>query len=230
MTAGDHHILVVDDDTRLRDLLRRFLAEHGFRISTAANAAEARRRLETLIFDLIVLDVMMPGESGLELTESLRRSSTVPILLLTARGESENRIDGLERGADDYLAKPFEPRELVARIRSILRRVPGPLPAQTPPIEISLGACRYDLQREELVSPTGPIRLTSAETRLLQVLASSPGQMISREELTQRSQFNGNVRAIDVQVTRLRRKIEPDPRQPRYLQTVRGRGYVLRPD
>lgn len=230
MATEDHHILVVDDDTRLRDLLRRFLAEHGFRITTAANAAQARAKLETLIFDLIVLDVMMPGESGLELTESLRRSNAVPILLLTARGEPEDRIEGFDRGADDYLAKPFEPRELVARIRSILRRVPDRAPAQEPPTEVALGAFRYNLLREELVSASGPIRLTSAETRLLHVLAASPGQLISREELTQRSRFNGNVRAVDVQVTRLRRKIEPNPKQPRYLQTVRGQGYVLRPD
>lgn len=232
MSTPDHHILVVDDDTRLRDLLRRYLAEHGFRITTAANASQARSRLKRLIFDLIVLDVMMPGESGLELTESLRRTNTVPILLLTARDEPEDRIEGFDRGADDYLAKPFEPRELVARIRSILRRVtaPAPAPAEPPPEEVCLGACRYNLAREELLGPSGPVRLTSAENRLLQVLASSPGQMISREELTQRSQFNGNVRAVDVQVTRLRRKIEPNPKQPRYLQTVRGQGYVLRPD
>ena len=230
MSTPDHHILVVDDDTRLRDLLRRYLAEHGFRITTAANAGQARAKLKTLIFDLIVLDVMMPGESGLELTESLRRASTVPILLLTARDEPEDRIEGFDRGADDYLAKPFEPRELVARIRSILRRVAVPTAAEAPPTEVCLGACRYDLVREELIGPQGPVRLTSAETRLLQVLASSPGQMISREELTQRSQFNGNIRAVDVQVTRLRRKIEPDPKQPRYLQTVRGQGYILRPD
>ncbi|MHA1565067.1 MAG: response regulator [Alphaproteobacteria bacterium] len=230
MTKADHHILVVDDDTRLRDLLRRYLAEHDFRITTAANAGQARAKLKRMIFDLIVLDVMMPGESGLELTESLRRTNAVPILLLTARDEPEDRIEGFDRGADDYLAKPFEPRELVARIRSILRRVAVPAPAEEAPSEVWLGACRYILAREELLGPDGPVRLTSAETRLLQVLASSPGQMISREELTQRSQFNGNVRAVDVQVTRLRRKIEPDPKQPRYLQTVRGQGYVLRPD
>ncbi len=230
MATRDQHILVVDDDTRLRDLLRRFLAEHGFRITTAANAAQARAKLEGLIFDLIVLDVMMPGESGLELTQSLRRSNNVPILLLTARDQPEDRIDGFDHGADDYLAKPFEPRELVARIRSILRRVPASAPAQAPPTEVALGTFVYNLRRQELVSPSGPIRLTSAETRLLQVLATSPGQLISREELTQRSQFNGNVRAVDVQVTRLRRKIEPNPKQPRYLQTIRGQGYMLRPD
>ena len=222
------HILVVDDDTRLRELLRRFLAENDFRVTTAANAAEARARMAGLVFDLLVLDIMMPEESGLELTESIRKTSDVPILLLTARGEPEDRIDGLERGADDYLPKPFEPRELVARIRTILRRVP---PDGTPKSrEIAMGDCRFDLHRGELHGPDGLVRLTNAEVRLLQVLADNPGTLISREELTQRSEFSGNVRAVDVQVTRLRRKIEPNPRQPRYLQTVRGQGYVLQPD
>lgn len=222
------HVLVVDDDTRLRELLRRFLAENDFRVTTAANAADARGRMNGLVFDLIVLDIMMPNESGLEFTESIRTTSDVPILLLTARGEPDDRIDGLERGADDYLSKPFEPRELVARIRTILRRVPPDGTRKSR--EITLGDCRFDMHRGELHGPDGLVRLTNAEVRLMQVLASSPGTLISREELTQRSEFSGNVRAVDVQVTRLRRKIEPNPRQPRYLQTVRGQGYVLQPD
>ena len=222
------HILVVDDDTRLRELLRRYLSENDFRVTTAGNAKDARNRMTGLVFDLIVLDVMMPVESGLEFTEAIRTTSEIPILLLTARGEPDDRIDGLERGADDYLAKPFEPRELVARIRSILRRAP---PDGTPKgREVSLGECRFDLHRGELHGPDGLVRLTSAEIRLLQVLAADAGTLISREELTKRSRFSGNVRAVDVQVTRLRRKIEPNPRQPRYLQTVRGHGYVLHPD
>ena len=219
------HILVVDDDTRLRALLSRFLGENGFRVTTAENSAEARRQMRALAFDLLVLDIMMPGESGLSLTESLRAVGNVPIMLLTARGDPEDRIKGLEIGADDYLAKPFEPRELVARIRSVLRRAPP----TTTSSEVWLGVHRYDLQREELLGPGGAVvRLTSAETRLMQVLAASPDKPITREELTRRS--SSNLRTIDVQVTRLRRKIEPDPRLPRYLQTVRGQGYVLRPD
>ncbi len=221
------HILVIDDDRRLRDLLRRYLGENGFRVTTAADAADARGRLKSLVFDLLVLDVMMPGESGLDMTEDLRRNNDVPILLLTAMGEPTDRIAGLERGADDYLAKPFEPRELLARIRSILRRAQREHPAQD---EIILGNYRFDVAREVLESSEGPVRLTGAETRLLQVLASRPGKAFSRDELQQLSRLNGNGRAVDVQVTRLRRKIEPDPKLPRYLQTVRGQGYVLRPD
>lgn len=222
------HILVVDDDTRLRELLRRFLLEHGFRVTTAPDAASAEAHMTALAFDLIVLDVMMPGRSGLDLTDTLRRENDVPILLLTAMAESEDRIAGLERGADDYLTKPFEPRELLARIRSILRRAPAA--NERGEIRINLGAHSYDPQRQELSGPAGPIRLTSAETRLLCTLAARPGITISREELTRASLLGGNERAIDVQVTRLRRKIEADPRLPRYLQTVRGEGYVLRPD
>ena len=225
MPRDSAHILVVDDDTRLRRLLSRFLGENGFRVTTADCAASARRTMESLSFDMIVLDIMMPGESGLELTTSLRKASNVPIMLLTARGGHEDRINGLELGADDYLAKPFEPRELVARIRSVLRRVP-PVAAAT---EVWLGEYCFDLQREQLLDAEGDVvRLTSAEIRLLQILSTSPGKPITREELTRRS--SSNLRTIDVQVTRLRRKLEPDPRAPRYLQTVRGQGYVLRPD
>ena len=220
------HILVVDDDTRLRELLRKFLTENGFRVTTSADAAEARQMLTSLEFDLVVLDVMMPGESGLELTSGLREFSVVPILLLTAMGEPEDRIDGLERGADDYLTKPFEPRELLARIRSILRRA-GP---RTGKSEIVLGDHLYDPVRQQLLGPDGLVRLTGAEARLLQVLAANPGHPISREALQRQSRLGGTVRAVDVQVTRLRRKIEPNPKIPRYLQTIRGQGYVLWPD
>jgi two-component system phosphate regulon response regulator OmpR len=220
------HILVVDDDNRLRELLRKFLTENNFRVTSSANAAEARNILTSLEFDLLVLDVMMPGESGLELTSVLRETSRVPILLLTAMGESEHRIDGLERGADDYLAKPFEPRELLARIRSILRRV-APQGGKT---LIILGNHQYDPLRQQLLGPDGPIRLTNAEARLLQVLVANPGNPISRESLQEKSQLRGSTRAVDVQVTRLRRKIEPNPKMPRYLQTIRGQGYVLWPD
>ena len=220
------HILVVDDDTRLRGLLRKFLRENGFRVTTSSDSTQARQVLEFFEFDLVVLDVMMPGESGLQLTSRLREISDMPILLLTAMGESEDKINGLEIGADDYLSKPFEPRELLARIRSILRRV-SPRPEKE---EIVLGEHVYDSVRQQLMGPNGPVRLTNAEARLLQVLLTNPGNPISREALQQQSRLGGSIRAVDVQVTRLRRKIEPDPKVPRYLQTIRGRGYVLWPD
>ncbi len=227
MTADLPHILVVDDDRRLRDLLRKYLSDNDFRVTTAKDAAQARAKLKSLAFDLIVLDVMMPGETGLELTRSLRAESRVPILLLTAMGEPEDRIAGLERGADDYLPKPFEPRELVLRIRTILSRVPPPTEA---PSLINLGDCSFDLEREELRRDDGPVRLTSTEASLLMALARNSGETLTRERLMRESPACANVRSVDVQVTRLRRKIEPDPKLPRYLQTVRGKGYVLRPD
>ena len=224
------HILVVDDDTRLRELLQKYLSDNGFLVSTAKDAAEARTLFTGLAFDLVVLDVMMPGESGLELTESLRRESgsQIPILLLTARGEAEDRIDGLERGADDYLPKPFEPRELVLRIQTILRRAATPLPEPKPTVQ--LGDCLFDIERGELRKNDQVIRLTSLEESLLRTLAMNAGGTVSREELIRQSRVESNERTVDVQVTRLRRKIEPDPRLPRYLHTVRGEGYVLRPD
>ena len=232
MQDGLPHVLVVDDDARLRELLRRFLAEQRFRVTTAADAGEARAHLRSLAFDLIVLDVMMPGEDGLALTRGLRADGDVPILLLTARGEPEDRIAGLDSGADDYLAKPFEPRELVLRMRSILRRAAtgAPAPAAAPSPTLRLGACVFDRARGTLTGPAGAVRLTGAEARLLAALAERPGEPISREALRDAGRLAGNERAVDVQVTRLRRKIEPDPKLPRYLQTVRGEGYVLWPD
>ncbi len=221
------HILVVDDDRRLRELLHRYLGDQGFRITVASDVADARSKLQSLVFDLLILDVMMPGESGLDLTDELRRRGDVPILLLTAMAETQNRIDGLERGADDYLTKPFEPAELVARVRGILRRVTTRKAATG---EIKLGRYRFDLDRETLTGEDGPIRLTTSEVLLLRVLAGRPGTPISRDDLQRLSGLTGGGRAIDVQVTRLRRKIEPTPKVPRYLQTVRGQGYVLQPD
>ncbi|HXP31313.1 MAG TPA: response regulator [Stellaceae bacterium] len=224
--GAEPHLLVVDDDARLCELLRRYLSERGFRVTMAANAAEARARLAGLDFDLLVLDVMMPGEDGFALTRSLRASSRIPILMLTAMAEPDNRIAGLECGADDYLVKPFEPRELLLRIRNILQRV-----RETDAgAEIRLGACRLDLRRGELYRGAEPVRLTAAEAALLIALARKAGEPVSRESLSQEAQFSGNLRTVDVQMTRLRRKIERDPKFPRYLQTVRGTGYVLKPD
>lgn len=227
MSHDQTHVLVVDDDERLRELLRRYLADHGFLVSTAGDAADARAKLASLDFDLIVMDVMMPGESGLELTRSLRQVRTIPILLLTAMGEAENRITGLECGADDYLSKPFEPRELVLRINNIMRRI-GPVQTTSKPIR--LGAHVFEPEREELSQDGRPVRLTGAESSLLTVLSQSPGEVFSREMLIERCRISGSTRTVDVLVTRLRRKIESDARAPRFLQTVRGQGYVLRPD
>jgi two-component system, OmpR family, phosphate regulon response regulator OmpR len=233
MSETEPHLLVVDDDARLRDLLRRYLADSGFRVTGAADAKEARVQLASFAFDLIVLDVMMPGESGLDLTRALRAGSfvsgPVPVLLLTAMAEPEDRINGLEQGAADYLAKPFEPRELVLRIRNILERRPA-LEEAAPPPDIRFAGFRFDLARGELFRDGDLVRLTAAETALLSSLAQRAPQAVSREELSQSAQFSGNVRNVDVQMTRLRRKVEADPRNPRYLQTIRGTGYALRPD
>lgn len=220
------HILVVDDDDRLRDLLRQYLSDNDFMVSVATDADDARRRLESLAFDLIVLDRMMPGEDGLQLAASLRRRSDVPILMLTAMAESDDRIDGLEAGVDDYLTKPFEPRELLLRIKTILRRVPTNGRGQS----ISLGEHDFDTLRGELTRDGVLIKLTEAEAALLTALAERVGEVLAREELIDLTGAIGGDRAVDVQVTRLRRKIEIDPRNPRYLQTVRGQGYTLKPD
>jgi two-component system phosphate regulon response regulator OmpR len=229
------HILVVDDDTRLRELLRRFLSDRGYLVLEAADAAEARARLASFAVDLVVLDIMMPGESGLELTQALRRDKQVPILLLTAMDEVESRIAGFESGADDYLSKPFEPRELLLRIQAILRRAASQPPVEPPrPQSLRFGRFVFDLAREELREERadGPrfVRLTAAETLLLSALARRPSVAIARDALAAESPDIGNQRTIDVQMTRLRRKIEDDPRYPRYLQTVRGIGYALIPD
>ncbi len=226
ITGASAHILVVDDDTRLRELLRKYLMENDYRVTTAKDAAEARRKMAGLTFDLIVLDVMMPGEDGLALTASLRQESDVPILLLTAMGEAEHRIAGLERGADDYLPKPFEPRELLLRIGTILRRAGQ---REEAPEGVRLGACYFDVARGELSREGEPVHLTTGEAEVLKIFARSPGVTISRAELGRRSNAS-SPRAVDVQITRLRRKIEPDPKMPHYLRTVWGEGYVLWPD
>ena len=227
--TNDIHILVIDDDARLRELLQKFLTEEGFRVTTAANANDARQKMLSFSFDLLVVDVMMPGESGLEFTKSLRMLNSIPVLMLTAMGETEARIEGLQVGADDYLTKPFEPRELVLRIQSILRRAQISPAIEVPPI-IIMGPMRFDTNREILLKGDDHVRLTTTEIALLKSLSNEPGRIMSREELTTLCQIEGGDRSVDVQVTRLRRKIEIDPKTPRYLHTVRGRGYVLRPD
>ncbi len=233
--SDDALILVVDDDARLRALLQRYLAEHGFRVTTAESAADARGKLRFLSPDLMVLDVMMPGESGLELVQSLRTGNAdlPPVLLLTARGAPEDRIAGFEAGADDYLGKPFEPLELVLRIRAMLRRA-TPVQAAVPTTGVTgplpLGDAAFDVERGELSRAGNVIHLTGGEAALLTALARKPNEVLSREDIAETLGMDeAGERAIDVQVTRLRRKIELDPREPRFLHTVRGRGYVLKP-
>jgi two-component system phosphate regulon response regulator OmpR len=229
--ADDAHILVVEDDARLRERLARYLSGEGFRVTTAADAADAGGKLRAINPDLMVLDVMMPGESGLDFTQRLRREQghELPVLLLTARGAPEDRIAGFEAGADDYLGKPFEPRELVLRIRAMLRRAP-PAQAEVPVGPLQLGLCRFDTDRGELSTTDGPVRLTGGEAALLSALARKPNEVLSRDEIAAALGMDeAGERAIDVQVTRLRRKIEVDPREPRFLHTVRGRGYILKP-
>lgn len=226
----DEHIVVVDDDPRLLRLLQRYLSENGYRVTTATDAERARDILRHIQPDAVVLDVTMPGEDGLSLTRGLREEGLeFPILLLTARGEAADRIDGLEAGADDYLGKPFEPRELLLRLRAHLRRSPA-VPADLQTQILPLGILQFDVGRALLSGPDGPIYLTGGEAALLSVLAQQIGQIMSREAIAEALDVHEiGERAVDVQVTRLRRRIEVDPKEPRFLQTVRGKGYVLKP-
>jgi two-component system phosphate regulon response regulator OmpR len=217
------HILLVDDDRRIRDLLSRFLTHEGYRVTTAMSAADSRSKLAVLHFDLLILDVMMPGESGFELARSLRATSPVPIIMLTARHEAEARIEGLQIGADDYVAKPFEPRELVLRIANILKRA-APPPAPTIE-EVAFGPYVFHLERGELRQGEDILKLTDRERDMLRMLAAIPGETVARTALAGDGAVNE--RAVDVQINRLRRKIERDPANPLFLQAVRGIGYRL---
>ncbi len=219
------HVLVVDDDRRIRDLLCRYLDEHGFVVISAADAGEASALLKSFEVDVLVVDVMMPGQTGLEFTQEFRKTQQTPIILLTALGETEDRISGLEAGADDYLPKPFEPKELVLRLNAILKRTAKKIDTQKP---FKIGGWVFDPALEQLSNDSEIVKLTSAEALLLKALGRSGGEVLSREELAKRCGVDAGERTIDVQVTRLRRKIEEDTKNPRYLQTVRGKGYVLR--
>jgi two-component system phosphate regulon response regulator OmpR len=231
MEEPQAHLLVVDDDERIRGLLQKFLMRSGYLVTIARDAAQARRLLGGLEFDLIVLDVMMSGEDGIALTRALRSTMTTPILLLTAKGEALSRIEGFEAGADDYLVKPFEPKELLLRINAILRRVPTARAADARPKVLHLGLVRYDMERGEMWRGADLVRLTATEAQLMRIFAGSAGEPVARDRLVGDSAEGGaDARAVDVQITRLRRKIETDPKQPRYLQTVRGSGYMLQPD
>jgi two-component system phosphate regulon response regulator OmpR len=217
------HVLVVDDDQRIRDLLGRYLFENGFRVTTASDSATARASMRGLSFDLVILDCMMPGEGGLELARALKTISPVPICMLTAKAEPEDRVEGLEAGVDDYVTKPFEPRELVLRLQNIMRR--GQITAG-PREEIRMGDFTFHIARGELKNSDETIKLTERERDLLRLFASRPGTPIARHELAS-DDATGSERAIDVQINRLRRKIEADPGNPVYLQTVRGKGYIF---
>lgn len=233
MSDLDAHLLIVDDDERIRTLLQKFLMRNGFLVTAARDAEHARRILSGLDFDMIVLDVMMPGEDGISLCRSLRERMQTPILLLTAKGETGNRIEGLEAGADDYLPKPFEPKELLLRINAILRRMPETPAEDSIPKILHLGDIRYDMERGEMWQGDALVRLTATEMQLMKIFSAQPGSPISRAKLVEdlgRDRGQAQERAVDVQITRLRRKIENNPKQPRYLQTVRGAGYMLAPD
>ncbi|MGH6908246.1 MAG: response regulator [Aestuariivirga sp.] len=221
------HILVVDDDRRIRELLQSYLMEHGFRVTVAGTAAEARQRRRGVVFDLIVLDIMMPGENGLQLTASLRGGNDqVPVLMLSALAETPDRIAGLATGGDDYLSKPFEPRELLLRIRNLLRRAPPPSQTRQ---DICFGAFNFNVQRGELRKDGELVKLTSREKEFLRILSQRAGNPVSRRELVQPGSEE-SARSVDVQINRLRQKIEADPSTPMFLQTVRGAGYVLHPE
>ena len=229
----DAHLLIVDDDERIRGLLQKFLMRNDFLVSAARDAEHARRVLSGLEFDMLILDVMMPGEDGITLTKSLRAEGVAtPVLLLTAKGDTRDRIEGLEAGADDYLAKPFEPKELLLRINAILRRMPAAETDEAPKV-LTLGPIRYDIERGEMWRGSDLVRLTATEAQLMRLFSARPGEALSRAQLVEdlgRDRGQAQERAVDVQITRLRRKIEEDPKQPRYLQTVRGAGYMLAPD
>jgi len=221
------HLLVVDDDTRIRQLLSSFLSDNGYRVTSASDAGQARARMRAMTFDLIILDIMMPGESGLELSQSLRaENDQVPILFLSALADADDRINGLMAGGDDYLGKPFEPRELLLRVGAILKRRPVSNPM---PETASFGPYVFHLQRGELLCDGRSVHLTTREKEMLRILVANPGEVVARSELSQ-SGGSENTRGVDVQINRLRAKIETDPAQPAYLQTVRAKGYVLHVD
>lgn len=223
------NVLVIDDDERIRDLVTRYLNEHGYLAHSAESAEHASELLERLNFDIMIVDVMMPGQSGVELTKALREgNNATPIILLTAMGEVEDRITGLSAGADDYLPKPFDPRELVLRIEAILKRVPQK--AEDAIARVQIGRWSFDVDHPELLDGEERVALTNVEANLLQILSQTPGEVVSRDNLSEQCNLDPNKRTIDVQVTRLRRKLEEDSNRPRFLQTVRGQGYLLRAD
>jgi two-component system phosphate regulon response regulator OmpR len=217
------HILIVDDDDRIRELIKEYLQNNNFYTTTAKNSEDAKNKIKLIKFDLIILDIMMPGQSGLELSKEIKETSDQPIILLTAMGGTSDRISGLETGADDYLPKPFEPKELLLRIKNILKRVKKN--KNLNPI-LKFGVIKVDLEKMSIKSKKGETKLNSAEKLLLENMILSVGQIFHREQISKIVHLSKE-RAVDVMITRLRQKIEPDPKNPKYLQTVRGNGYIL---
>ncbi len=216
------HVLVVDDDDRIRELLKEYLTENSYLVSTSNNAENAKKKIELIKFDIIILDIMMPGQSGLDLTFSLRNKINTPIILLTAKGEPSERIEGLEKGADDYLGKPFEPKELVLRIQNILNKTVNKIQIN----EIKFNEININLRKLVIIKKDIAYKINNTEKIILEKMINSPGQTFSREEIGRLINLNKE-RSIDVIITRLRKKIEDDPKNPKYLQTIRGTGYVL---
>lgn len=226
MNVEKAHVLIVDDDTRLRSLLQRYLRDNDFYVSVAKDANEARSRLKDYTFDILIVDIMMPNETGLEFLKTLRKDSSVPVIMLTAMGETGDRINGLELGADDYLPKPFEPKELVLRIKNVIKRKPPEKPKQVD--KLKLGGFTFDMAKKELFDSNGKIvHITPVEQALILILGQKSAQVFTREKLAEILGAGQSPRSIDVQIARLRRKIEVDSKNPRYLQTVRGKGYML---
>ena len=222
-TEEKKHILIVDDDDRIRELIKEYLQNNNFYTTTAKNSEDAKNKIKLIKFDLIILDIMMPGQSGLELSKEIKETSDQPIILLTAMGGTSDRISGLETGADDYLPKPFEPKELLLRIKNILKRVKKN--KNLNPI-LKFGVIKVDLEKMSIKSKKGETKLNSAEKLLLENMILSVGQIFHREQISKIVHLSKE-RAVDVMITRLRQKIEPDPKNPKYLQTVRGNGYIL---
>ena len=222
MTKNKFHILVVDDDNRIRELVKQYLEENNFLITTAKDAFEAKKKFEIIKFDILILDIMMPGKSGLELTKEIKKNSSIPIILLTAKGETQDRIQGLELGADDYLGKPFEPKELLLRIKNILTKIQKPIL----PDEIYIGKTLVNLKKSDIKIDSKIKKINPQEKKVLEKMLESPGKVFSRDDIGKIINISKE-RTIDVMITRLRQKIESNPKNPKYLQTIRGSGYVL---
>jgi two-component system phosphate regulon response regulator OmpR len=222
MNKKKFHILIVDDDDRIRDLVKEYLVENNFLVSTARDALDAKKKLEIIKFDILILDIMMPGESGLSLTKEVKKNNSTPIILLTAKGETEERIEGLEVGADDYLGKPFDPKELLLRINNILNKIQIPIL----PEEIYIGDALINLKKLNIKMNNKVKKINPQEKKILEKMLETPGKVFSRDDIGEIISITKE-RTIDVMITRLRQKIESSPKNPKYLQTIRGSGYVL---
>ena len=222
MSKKTFHILVVDDDDRIRDLIKQYLEKNDFLITTAIDAFDAQKKLNVIKFDIMILDIMMPGKDGLSLTKEIKKNDNTPIILLTAKGETKERIEGLELGADDYLGKPFEPKELLLRIKNILNKIPKPFLSD----QVYIGETLINLKKSNIKTNNKTIKINPQEKKVLEKMLESPGKIFSRDDIGKIINISKE-RTIDVMITRLRHKIESNPKNPKYLQTIRGSGYVL---